>query len=222
MTVTAIVPMRHSSERVPGKNYRPLGGVPLYHHVVRTLLRVPEVGRIVIDTDSDLILDDVAKRFPQVDTVVRPDHLRDGAIAMNDVLASTLSHIAADIVLQTHSTNPFVRADTFSRAIRLYQAQSERYDSVFSVTRLQARIWAAGAVPVNHDPAVLLRTQDLAPLYVENSSFYLFQKTAFLSSGNRIGRNPYMYEIDAIEATDIDEERDFALATAIAESRFLE
>jgi CMP-N-acetylneuraminic acid synthetase len=221
MSVTAIVPMRHNSERVPGKNYRPLDGVPLYHHVVRTLLAVPEITGVIIDTDSDFILEDAASSFPDVTTVLRPEHLRDGAIAMNDVLANTMSQVTTDTVMQTHSTNPFVRPRTFSEAIRAYFDSSDSFDSVFSVTRLQTRIWASGAVPVNHDPAVLLRTQDLNPLYVENSCFYIFNSEAFLASGNRIGSRPFMYEMDTIEAIDIDEERDFALAAAIAESGFL-
>lgn len=221
MPVTAIVPMRHNSERVPGKNYRHLAGVPLYRHVVQTLLEVPEVSRVIIDTDSDLILEDAAHAFPEVTTVVRPEHLRDGEIPMNDVLANTMAHVDTDTVLQTHSTNPFMRADTFGSAIRTFDEQIDDYDSMFSVTRLQTRIWRGGAVPVNHDPAVLLRTQDLAPLYIENSCFYIFSKAALLASGNRIGTHPYMFEVDAIEAIDIDEERDFALAVAIAESGFL-
>ncbi len=47
MSVVALVPMRHHSARVAGKNYRRLGGVPLYHHVVRTLARCPDIDEIV-------------------------------------------------------------------------------------------------------------------------------------------------------------------------------
>src|SRR6478736_5830521 len=112
----AIVPMRHNSERVPGKNYRPLAGIPLYHHVVRTLSAVPEIDSIVIDTDSEFIIDDCAEYFPLVNVLLRPEHLRDGNIAMNDVLLNTLDQVDADVVLQTHSTNPFLKSDTVSAA----------------------------------------------------------------------------------------------------------
>ena len=66
MSVTAIVPMRHTSERVPGKNYRLLGGRPLYHHVIEALLASETVGIVVIDTDSPVVLDDAARHFPDV------------------------------------------------------------------------------------------------------------------------------------------------------------
>ena len=214
----AIVPMRHNSERVPGKNYRPLGGIPLYHHVVRTLSAVPEIDSVVIDTDSDVIIADCATHFPHVQVLLRPEHLRDGTIAMNDVLLNTLEQIDADIVLQTHSTNPFLKAATISDALRLFTAPASEFDSVFSVTRLQARLWDADVHPVNHDPAVLLRTQDLAPLFIENSCFFIFTPELLRQRGNRIGSRPLMVEMAPLEAVDIDTEEDFALAAAIAES----
>ena len=137
----AIVPMRHNSERVPGKNYRPLAGIPLYHHVIRTLSAVPEIDLIVIDTDSEFIIADCAEHFPEVQVLLRPEHLRDGAIAMNDVLLNTLDQVDADIALQTHSTNPFLKTETVSAALKLFTEPGHDFDSVFSVTRLQARLW---------------------------------------------------------------------------------
>ena len=213
----AIVPMRHNSERVPGKNYRPLAGIPLYHHVIRTLSAVPEIDSIAIDTDSAFIIDDCADHVPQVRVLLRPENLRDGNIAMNDVLLNTLDQVDADIVLQTHSTNPFLKADTVSAALTLFNRPGNEFDSVFSVTRLQARLWDTETRPVNHDPTVLLRTQDLAPLFIENSCFFIFTPELLRQRGNRIGSRPLMVEMAPLEAVDIDTEEDFALAAAIAE-----
>jgi len=210
--------MRHNSERVPGKNYRPLNGIPLYHHVIRTLSAVPEIDAIVIDTDSDVIIEDCASHFPHVRVLLRPENLRDGSIAMNDVLLNTLDQVDCDIVLQTHSTNPFLKASTVSAALKLFDKPGSEFDSVFSVTRLQARLWDADTQPVNHDPTVLLRTQDLAPLFIENSCFFIFTPQLLRERGNRIGSNPLMFEMAPLEAVDIDVEEDFALAVAIAES----
>jgi CMP-N-acetylneuraminic acid synthetase len=208
--------MRHNSERVPGKNYRPLAGIPLYHYVVRTLSSVPEIDHIVIDTDSDFITEDCARNFPAVQVLIRPEHLRDGAIPMNDVLLNTLDQVHADTVLQTHSTNPFLKVQTVSAALKLFSQPDRNFDSVFSVTRLQARLWDAKTQPVNHDPSVLLRTQDLAPLFIENSCFFIFTPTLLRELGNRIGVRPRMVEMAPLEAVDIDTEEDFTQAAAIA------
>ena len=213
----AIVPMRHNSERVPGKNYRKLAGFPLYHHVVRMLLSVPEIDLIVIDTDSEFIINDCAEHFPSVHVLLRPEHLRDGGIAMNTVLLNTLEQVDADVVLQTHSTNPFLTAQTVSGALKLFARPDCENDSVFSVTRLQARLWDSDNAPVNHDPSVLLRTQDLDPLFIENSCFFVFTPQLLRERGNRIGARPLMVEMAPLEAVDIDTEEDFALAAAIAE-----
>ncbi len=86
---------------------------PLYHHVIRMLNSVPEIDLVVVDTDSEFIIEDCSQNFPQVLVLLRPEHLRDGAIAMNDVLLNTLDQVDADVVLQTHSTNPFLRLTPF-------------------------------------------------------------------------------------------------------------
>lgn len=218
MTSTvAIVPMRHNSERVPGKNFRPLAGIPLYHHVVRTLSAVPAIDLIVVDTDSDFIIEDCAEQFPFVKVLVRPEHLRDGNIAMNDVLLNTLDQIDADTVLQTHSTNPFLKADTVASALGTFRTSDREFDSIFSVTRMHARLWDGDTRPVNHDPSVLLRTQDLPPLFIENSCFFIFTPELLRKRGNRIGARPHMYEVSALEAVDIDTEEDFVFACAVAQ-----
>lgn len=190
-----IVPMRHNSERVPGKNYRPLAGIPLYHHVIRTLTEVVEIDTVVIDTDSDFIIEDCAKHFPDVEVLLRPEHLRDGSIAMNDVLLNTLAQVNADVALQTHSTNPFLKPETVSSALRLFARPDREFDSIFSVTRLQARLWDSSTRPVNHDPSVLSRTQDLPPLFIENSCFFIFTPELLRQRHNRIGERPMMMEM---------------------------
>jgi len=211
MAIAAFVPMRHSSERVPGKNYRPFAGKPLYHHIVETLLACPAIDQVCIDTDSPTIIEEVAEKFPAVKVLVRPEHLRDGAIAMNDVLLNSISQVKADYYLQTHSTNPLLQPETVSRAIDLFLNQSE-HDSLFGVTRLQTRLYDAEGQAMNHDPRVLLRTQDLPPVYEENSNLYLFTESILKERKNRIGYTPLMFEIDRDEAWDIDEEIDFRVA----------
>ena len=208
----AIVPMRHSSERVPGKNYRLFNGRPLYHYIIETLQKVPHLGQVVIDTDSELISEDAAKHFPDVACLQRPQHLRDGEIPMNEVLLHTIGQVDADFYLQTHSTNPLLHADTIGRSIQEFADQWPVYDSLFGVTRLQTRLWDANTKPINHDPDILLRTQDLPPVYEENSCIYIFSEKILRERGNRIGRNPLMFEIERSESWDIDVEEDFLVS----------
>jgi CMP-N-acetylneuraminic acid synthetase len=210
--IVAIVPMRHSSERVPGKNYRDFAGKPLYHRVVESLLQVAAIDEVVIDTDSPVIMEDAPKHFDRVRILERPEHLRAGEIPMNDVLLHTIGQVEADFYLQTHSTNPLLSPESIQRGVDLFLEQFPIYDSLFTVTRLQTRLWDSLGRAVNHNPNILLRTQDLPPIYEENSCMYLFSQDILERKHNRIGDRPYLLEIPAVEAQDIDVELDFQLA----------
>lgn len=214
-SIAAIVPMRHHSERVPQKNYRSFSGRPLYHCIIDTLLSCRRINQIIIDTDSPTICEDAAEHFPSVRLLERPNHLRADTIAMNDVLLNTVKHCAADFYLQTHSTNPLLKAETIERAIRELLSSGSTHDSLFSVTRRQVRLWDGDAKPINHDPSILMRTQDLPPFYEENSCIYIFTRQSLVANKNRIGARPLMFEIDAEEAGDIDDLHDFERAETL-------
>jgi CMP-N-acetylneuraminic acid synthetase len=216
--IAALVPMRHQSARVPGKNYRPLAGKPLYQHIIATLLACPEIGQVVVDTDSSLIAQGLQEAYPQVRVLERPAHLRADTVPMNEVLAYDTSQVPADFYLQTHSTNPLLHAATISHAIRTLLDGYPAYDSLFSVTRWQTRLWDQLGRAINHNPAILLRTQDLPPVYEENSCIYIFTRETLLVRRNRIGERPYLFEIDPAEAWDIDEEIDFQIADFLLKS----
>ena len=211
MKLIALVPMRHHSQRVPGKNYRPLAGKPLFHHIIETLLNVPEIDEIVVDTDSEAIMDGVRQHFPRIQVINRPENLRADDVPMNDILIHDTSQYPADFYLQTHSTNPLLQPETVSRAINSFLTDYPSRDSLFSVTRLQTRLYDQHGNAINHDPAVLIQTQDLPPVYEENSCLYIFTRENLLKRHHRIGETPAMFEINADEAWDIDEELDFAI-----------
>ena len=217
--IVALVPMRHHSQRVPGKNYRPILGKPLFHHIVETLLQVSEISKIVIDTDSPDIREGVAAAFPTVDVLERPEHLRADDISMNEVLLYDSSKYPADLYLQTHSTNPLLKAGSVRAAVRFMQSNYPAYDSLFSVTKVQRRLYDSLARAINHNPNILLQTQDLPPVYEENSCIYIFSRDTIEKRRTRIGDRPYMYVLDAIEAWDIDEELDFRIADLMMQAR---
>ncbi len=210
--IAALIPMRHSSERVPGKNYRSFAGKPLFFHIVENLLKSKFVDVIVIDTDSPDIIKMTRENFPTVVILERPEHLRDGSIAMNDVLLNLTNQIEADLYLQTHSTNPLLTFNTIDKGIKNLLESYPMYDSLFSVTKRNVRFWDILARPINHNQNILLRTQDLPPIFEENSCMYIFSKDILKSKHNRIGNRPLLFEIDPVESQDIDVELNFKVA----------
>ena len=218
-SITALVPMRHHSQRVPGKNYRLLAGKPLYQHIIETLLVVPEISTIVVDTDSPPVISGLRRDFPQVRVIDRPEHLRADTIPMNEILLYDTSQVKADFYLQTHSTNPLLRPGTISKAIQTFLADYPSHDSLFSVTRLQTRLYDQHGKALNHDPNILLQTQDLPPVFEENSCMYLFNRDTLSQRRNRLGERPLMFEMNSDEAWDIDEELDFAITEFLMQQR---
>jgi len=219
MKLAALVPMRHHSQRVPGKNYRPLAGKPLYQHILDTLKSVPEIETVIVDTDSEPVMDGVRRLYPEMKLIQRPEHLRADDVPMNDILLYDTAQVQADFYLQTHSTNPLLKAETISRGIQLLFTNYPNNDSLFSVTRLQTRLYWQDGRAINHNPLELLQTQDLPPVYEENSCIYVFTRANLERKKHRIGDSPLMFEIDASEAWDIDEELDFEIADFLMRKR---
>jgi CMP-N-acetylneuraminic acid synthetase len=219
MKIRALVPMRHHSQRVPGKNYRLLAGKPLYQHIIETLLAVPEISGISVDTDSHPIMAGLRRDFPQIQVINRPEHLQADIIPMNDVLLYDTSKVRAEFYLQTHSTNPLLLPETVSKAIQTFLSDFPTHDSLFSVTQLQTRLYDQTGQALNHDPNILLQTQDLPPVFEENSCLYIFTRANLCRRSSRIGDRPLMFEIDPVEAWDIDEELDFRIADFLISMR---
>src|SRR3990172_7335770 len=132
--IVALVPMRHVSQRIPGKNYRPLAGKPLYQHILSTLRSCQEIDQVLVDTDSPVLMDGLRLAFPEVLILERPEGLRAETVPMNEILAYDTSQVEADFYLQTHSTNPLLKAATVSRAIQTFLKGYPTYDSLFSLT----------------------------------------------------------------------------------------
>jgi len=197
MKLAALVPMRHHSQRVPGKNYRPLAGKPLFHHILETLLAVPQIQTVMVDTDSEPVMDGVRRFFPTVKLIQRPEHLRADDVPMNDILLHDTAQVEADFYLQTHSTNPLLKPETISRGIQTFFDSYPKYDSLFSVTRLQTRLYDRDGRAINHNPRELIQTQDLPPVYEENSCLYLFTRENLVQNHHRIGDKPFLFEINA-------------------------
>ncbi|MDD4910441.1 MAG: acylneuraminate cytidylyltransferase family protein [Candidatus Omnitrophica bacterium] len=220
--IKVLVPMRGHSERVPNKNIRDFCGRPLFHRIFDALLKVNCVEAIVVDTDSGKIKQLIKSGYPSVLLIDRPVRLSGDHVSMNKIIGHDISLLEGEHFLQTHSTNPLLMPATIEDAVKTYFASlKDGYDSLFSVTEHRARFYDDDFHPLNHDPRRLIRTQDLSPVYEENSNFYIFSRSSFENKGRRIGLKPYLYKMNRIEAIDIDEEEDFRMAESIFKSGVL-
>jgi CMP-N-acetylneuraminic acid synthetase len=211
------IPIKHESQRVPGKNFRKLGSLPLYKH---TLYKLKEY-KVFVDTDSDEITEEIRKdsNLTNVITLKRPEHLCGNEVSVNKLIDNFLEGFwrgcsesstvidTNDVICQIHVTSPFLRKETLKDAYSFFECGD--YDSVVSCNLINSRLWRKeeyGYCPVNHNPLKLEQTQSLPTLYEENSAFYMFKKSVFATIKNRVGKNPAFYKVDYPEDFDIDTE----------------
>lgn len=214
-----MIPIKEHSERVKNKSFRILGDKPLAHWVVDSLLLSDYQIEVWINTDSPK----VAEMFEDygVKVYYRPEYLYGDGVSMNLIIQDWIEYAKKEgyaMYMQTHITNPFLSCQTIDKAIDTYIDVSVQgnYDSVMGVTRHQCRMWYNGS-PVNFDKNDLIKTQDLIPVYEDNSTIYVFNRQSFYNNNrNRVGVKPFLLEVDFPENIDIDEETDWQLAEFMA------
>ncbi len=209
MKTVAFVPIRLNSKRVPGKNLKLLGGKPLLQHILLTLTKVPELSEIYAFCSREEII----PLLPSgVSFLKREERLDDDLTKGAEIYDAFVHHVPSDFYLLAHTTSPFIRPETVSEAIQ--KVQSGRFDSALAVERVQTFTWYKGA-PLNYTLDDVPRTQDIEPVFVETSAFFLFSRNTWLQHRQRIGNHPFFAEVNRIEGIDIDNPVDFDLAERI-------
>jgi CMP-N-acetylneuraminic acid synthetase len=198
-----------------------IAGKPLFRWILDTLLSVDDITRVVINTDArDILADNGLKDGDGGRRVMirdRKPEICGDFVSMNLVLADDIANVESDTYLMTHTTNPLLSAETIGKLLAAYRegVAAGKADSLFTVNRFQTRFYTPEGAPINHDPNVLLRTQDLPPYLEENSVCYLFDRASFASTNARIGRSPILFETPRLESIDIDEKSDWFMAESL-------
>ena len=215
MKAVAFVPIRLNSQRVEGKNLRPLGGEPLMCHILHTLLEVETIDEVYVYCSDEA----VRAYLPEgVRFLRRSPRLDRNETLGREIYDAFTAAVDADVYVLAHATSPFIRAETVADALR--HVRSGEYDSAFSAEKIQTFAWFEGR-PLNYALDDIPRTQTIEPVYIETSAFFIFPRTLWCGRGRRIGEKPYMAVVDRIEGLDIDNPEDFTMAEIIAASRRL-
>jgi CMP-N-acetylneuraminic acid synthetase len=214
--ISALVPMKGNSQRIPHKNTRLLGGEPLCFYILESLENCDLIGEVIVNTDSNRIIKLLKNKFKKVVSYKRPDFLLGDKVPMTPIIEHDLNYIKSNHFIQTHATNPFLKTETISKAIEeFFQGLSEGYDSAIGVTAYRTRFYDNNKNPINHDPDIMVPSQDMSPIYEDNSNFYINSSENFKKIKNRVGVNPKFIEVPKLESIDIDEKEDFLLAEAL-------
>lgn len=210
MKTAALIPIKLSSTRVPGKNIKPFfDGTPLMHFIQRACLNAKRIDEVYIYCSDEAVKEYI---LPGVRFLKRPKFLDLDTANANDFIREFMKEVDADIYVNAHTTSPFAKAETIDELIE--KVAGGAYDSAFCAENIKTFLWSEGK-PLNFDPSHFPRTQDLPDIYGETSIAYVFTKKSFLENNRRLGKKPYIKEVGKIEAMDIDYPEDFEIADAI-------
>lgn len=185
----AVVPARGGSKGIPGKNLRPVGGVPLVARAARSALAVAAIDAVYVSTDDVAIAD--AARAVGAQVIERPDSLAIDTATSEAALLHALDVIEADeepvdVLVFIQATSPFIRPSDLATAIE--RVQSGQEDVVFSAFETYAFLWSptdSGVIGANHDEAFRPRRQDREPHWQETGAFYVMRADGFRDAGFR-------------------------------------
>lgn len=207
--VVAFVPIKLNSQRLPGKNLLPLGSHALCWYIFNSLLKVKKIDEVYVFCSNY----EIKKYIPdKVKFLKRSNYLDGDLVKGNEIYSSFIQLIDSDIYILAHATSPFITSATIDNA--LSKVLFEDYDSALSVQKKQTFVWYNGK-PLNYKLNDIPRTQDIEPVYIETSGFFIFNKNIFTDHRRRIGFKPYFQEVDEIEAIDIDTKEDYEFALKI-------
>lgn len=211
MNVVGFVPSKLHSQRLPRKNVRPLGGVPLINYALDTLARAAGVEDVIVYASDDEVMRHVVVDGCRL--VRRPVELDRDSATVQDFVNGFIADVDPDVIVLLHATSPFIRAETVERCVA--DVVGGRHRSAFAALEVRRFAWFAGA-PLNYrldQPTP--RTQDLAPVLVEQSGCYVFTRALFDATQRRIDNDPSVRVIDELEGHDIDTPIEFAVAEAL-------
>ena len=208
--------IKEKSERIKNKNFLKIGKMEMWKHLVTTLKK----QKVFIDTDSNRIIKDCKKLFPWVTPYKRDKKFI--FLEKNKKASPTLLMIKNflkkyvknenEIIVTTHVTSPFIKIKTIKNAIK----KLKKFDSIAAVTKDYNFAWIKKnnnkLIPINFNPNIVTKTQNLNPIVQSNGAFFIFKKKTFMKYNNRVGKKPYYYEISFPESVEIDTKEDLNLA----------
>jgi CMP-N-acetylneuraminic acid synthetase len=215
MSTIAVIPARGGSKGVPGKNLRPVGGVPLVVRAVNAAQSSPLIDTVYVSTDDDRIAATAGEAGAEV--IERPTELSGDECSSEAALLHALEQLDdyPQVLVFIQATSPFIDVPALDRAIE--RVRDGEDDVVFSAVETYEFLWTASGEGVNHDPATRPRRQDRQPHYRETGAFYVMDAAGFREARHRFFGSIGIAEVDQRSAIEIDNLTELELANVIEE-----
>ncbi len=223
--ITFFLPCRSGSERVIEKNTKDFAGIKggLLFLKIKQLLAIKFNINIILSTNDNKVIE-IGKSFNDSRITIdkRPESLCLSSTKVKDLIMYVPKIIKTNHVFWLHVTTPFVGSKIYEDAISKYFSKLEEgFDSIMSVSKCNYFLWDSDkrdTINFNRNHGYP-RTQDLKNLYEINHAFYAMSIKNYLRFEDRIGKNPYLYELSKVNGLDIDEEDDFKISEQIFKNK---
>lgn len=205
MIIKALVAVRSGSMRVQNKNLRPFAGSSLLQVKLEQLKRIKGLDGVIVNSNDDTMLE-IAKNMG-CETVKRDPYYASNEVSMSDVYKNMAENCDCDVIAYINVTNPLLKDETIEKAIEEYKNMKD-FDSLNSAHLVKEFMFLDNK-PVNYDLKNQPRSQDLPDYYALNFAINIISREKMIACKNVVGEKPWIYGIDEIEATDIDNPIDF-------------
>lgn len=221
----ALIGARSGSERVPGKNIRPLAGHPLLAYAVATARQAGVFDRVLVSTDSEEIAE-VARAYGADVPFLRPAEYATSTSPDIEWIAWTLGRLPEqyDLFAIVRATNPFRGPDVIRRGLEQLLATPEA-DSIRAVEPVKqhpGKMWTLDDDGRTMRPLLDQAHLDVAwhagqyqalPLvYSQNSALEIAWTRVVAETGTREGRVLAPFLTAGLEGFNVDDEDDWERA----------
>ena len=209
MKVKALVAVRSGSQRVQNKNIRPFAGSTLLEIKLAQLKRIKNLEGIIVNSNDDRMLK-IASEMG-CEAIKREEYYASNEVTMSEVYKNMAENFNGDIIVYANVTNPLLKDETIEKAIDTYLIKSEDYDSLNSAHLIKEFMFKDNC-PINYDLQKQPKSQDLPDIYALNFAINIIERERMIECMNVVGQKPYIWGIDEMEATEIDNPIDFEFA----------
>lgn len=224
MNIDVFLPCRSSSERIKKKNIKRFSNFKfgLLELKILQLIKIRSIKNVVVSTNDKKIINFLKNnKFKKVIVIKRPNYLCGKTTSTDSLIKYVPKILKSDHILWTHVTSPFFGNIDYENAIKIYKKRIKKNDSLLGVNKMQNFLYdKKKPVNFNKKKEKWPRTQTLKKLYEVNNAIFINSRKNYIKYDDRIGKKPFLLEIEKIKSFDIDWPEDFLIAENIYETLY--
>lgn len=216
--ITAVIPVKEKSSRLPNKNILPFGESNLLINKIRQIKALGKVDRIIVSTDSEQMLQ--MARTEGVEAIRRPKEFANESRPLAEFFDYICQIIENGDLLWACCTSPCVKVQTYHQALDIYSSKlKEGYDSLITVCKHQHYLFDENG-PINFEYGAKHKNSDHLPvLHLFTNGIIIAPIASVRAWRYNYGPKAYRLEIDQQESIDIDTFWDYLCAKAWHDSK---